>query len=570
MFDNKAIIQQVKDRVNIVDVIGQRVKLQRKGANYFGICPFHNEKTSSFAVNPNKQIFHCFGCGKSGDVFEFLVDYENISFKEALEMLAGIAGIAIPKNSLQLTEEEKIQSDKINALYKVNSALKDIFHNNLFSDIGKVAREYLIFRKVPEDLWREFGLGFASHTTLEYSKLLEMEFSNEILRESQNFLNSNNTRFFGRLIFPIENTKNNVVGFGGRILGIEKDTAKYINSPESLIFKKREIFYGENKINRSLNKLVITEGYLDVISMISHGFLNTVAPLGTAISEEHLKKAVRIADNPCIALDGDNAGIHAMYLVIDKILPLLKDDGKSFNFLKLPDGNDLDNMVNENAEELRGLFQHQIILVDMLAEKLLSEITVNSPENKLRMVNAIKREVELIRPKLLQRFYCEYLNNKILVNSNTNFKFKHENRALKIKKDSIEKVIDKKSQNEFLLGLIIATPRLLDFVFEQFLNLDCDDGIKSSIMKVYSGDSSINGEILLEKLKSLGYNDTVGKIFEKNIHLRFGKKYDIEQLREIWLNLYHKVNAGSVFCGKTNNLRKWKALSSFKKKIEQD
>ncbi len=570
MFDNKAIIQQVKDRVNIVDVIGQRVKLQRKGANYFGICPFHNEKTSSFAVNPNKQIFHCFGCGKSGDVFEFLVDYENISFKEALEMLAGIAGIAIPKNSLQLTEEEKIQSDKINALYKVNSALKDIFHNNLFSDIGKVAREYLIFRKVPEDLWREFGLGFASHTTLEYSKLLEMEFSNEILRESQNFLNSNNTRFFGRLIFPIENTKNNVVGFGGRILGIEKDTAKYINSPESLIFKKREIFYGENKINRSLNKLVITEGYLDVISMISHGFLNTVAPLGTAISEEHLKKAVRIADNPCIALDGDNAGIHAMYLVIDKILPLLKDDGKSFNFLKLPDGNDLDNMVNENAEELRGLFQHQIILVDMLAEKLLSEITVNSPENKLRMVNAIKREVELIRPKLLQRFYCEYLNNKILVNSNTNFKFKRENRALKIKKDSIEKVIDKKSQNEFLLGLIIATPRLLDFVFEQFLNLDCDDGIKSSIMKVYSGDSSINGGILLEKLKSLGYNDTVGKIFEKNIHLRFGKKYDIEQLREIWLNLYHKVNAGSVFCGKTNNLRKWKALSSFKKKIEQD
>ena len=570
MFDNKAIIQQVKDRVNIVDVIGQRVKLQRKGANYFGICPFHNEKTSSFAVNPNKQIFHCFGCGKSGDVFEFLVDYENISFKEALEMLAGIAGIAIPKNSLQLTEEEKIQSDKINALYKVNSALKDIFHNNLFSDIGKVAREYLIFRKVPEDSWREFGLGFASHTTLEYSKLLEMEFSNEILRESQNFLNSNNTRFFGRLIFPIENTKNNVVGFGGRILGIEKDTAKYINSPESLIFKKREIFYGENKINRSLNKLVITEGYLDVISMISHGFLNTVAPLGTAISEEHLKKAVRIADNPCIALDGDNAGIHAMYLVIDKILPLLKDDGKSFNFLKLPDGNDLDNMVNENAEELRGLFQHQIILVDMLAEKLLSEITVNSPENKLRMVNAIKREVELIRPKLLQRFYCEYLNNKILVNSNTNFKFKRENRALKIKKDSIEKVIDKKSQNEFLLGLIIATPRLLDFVFEQFLNLDCDDGMKSSIIKVYSGDSSINGEILLEKLKSLGYNDTVGKIFEKNIHLRFGKKYDIEQLREIWLNLYHKVNAGSVFCGKTNNLRKWKALSSFKKKIEQD
>lgn len=570
MFDNKAIIQQVKDRVNIVDVIGQRVKLQRKGVNYFGICPFHNENTSSFAVNPNKQIFHCFGCGKSGDVFEFLVDYENISFKEALEMLAGIAGIAIPKNSLQLTEEEKIQSDKINALYKVNSALKDIFHNNLFSDIGKVAREYLIFRKVPEDSWREFGLGFASHTTLEYSKLLEMEFSNEILRESQNFLNSNNTRFFGRLIFPIENTKNNVVGFGGRILGIEKDTAKYINSPESLIFKKREIFYGENKINRSLNKLVITEGYLDVISMISHGFLNTVAPLGTAISEEHLKKAVRIADNPCIALDGDNAGIHAMYLVIDKILPLLKDDGKSFNFLKLPDGNDLDNMVNENAEELRGLFRHQIILVDMLAEKLLSEITVNSPENKLRMVNAIKREVELIRPKLLQRFYCEYLNNKILVNSNTNFKFKRENRALKIKKDSIEKVIDKKSQNEFLLGLIIATPRLLDFVFEQFLNLDCDDGIKSSIIKVYSGDSSINGEILLEKLKSLGYNDAVGRIFEKNIHLRFGKKYDIEQLREIWLNLYHKVNAGSVFCGKTNNLRKWKALSSFKKKIEQD
>lgn len=570
MFDNKAIIQQVKDRVNIVDVIGQRVKLQRKGANYFGICPFHNEKTSSFAVNPNKRIFHCFGCGKSGDVFEFLVDYENISFKEALEMLAGIAGIEIPKNSFQLTEEGKIQSDKINTLYKVNLALKDIFHNNLFSDIGKVAREYLIFRKVPEDSWREFGLGFASHTTLEYSKLLEMEFSNEILRESQNFLNSNNTRFFGRLIFPIENTKNNVVGFGGRILGTEKDTAKYINSPESLIFKKREIFYGENKINRSLNKLVITEGYLDVISMISHGFLNTVAPLGTAISEEHLKKAMRIADDPCIALDGDNAGIHAMYLVIDKILPLLNDDGKSFNFLKLPDGNDLDSMVNENAEELRRLFQHQILLVDMLAEKLLSEITVNSPENKLRMVNAIRREVELIKPKLLQRFYYEYLNNKILVNNNINFQFKHENGTLKVKRNFVEKVIDKKSQNEFLLGLIISTPQLLDFVFEQFLNLDCDDGIKSSIIKEYSGDSSINCEILLEKLKIFGYNDIVGKIFERNIHLRFGEKYDIEQLRGIWLNLYYKVNTDSVFCGKTNNLKKWKALSSFKKKIEQD
>lgn len=570
MFNNKAIIQQVKDRVSIVDIIGQRVKLQRKGANYFGICPFHNEKTSSFVVNPNKQIFHCFGCGKSGDVFEFLVDYENISFKEALEMLAGIAGVEIPKNSFQLTEEEKIQGNKINILYKVNSALKDIFHNNLFSDIGKVAREYLILRKVPEDSWREFGLGFASHTTLEYFKLLEIGFSNDILRESQNFLNSNNTRFFGRLIFPIENTKNNIVGFGGRILGTEKNTAKYINSPESLIFKKREIFYGENKINRSLNKLVITEGYLDVISMISHGFLNTVAPLGTAISEEHLKKAMRTADNPCIALDGDNAGIHAMYLVIDKILPLLKDDGKSFNFLKLPDDNDLDSMVNENAGELRRLFQHQILLVDMLAEKLLSEITINSPESKLRMVNAIRREVELIKPKLLQRFYCEYLNNKILVNSDTNFKFKHENRTLKIKKDSIEKIIGQKSQNEFLLGLIIATPQLLDFVFEQFLSLDCDDGIKNSIIRLYSGDSSINGGILLEKLKTLGYNDVISKVFERNIHLRFGEKCDIEQLKEVWLNLYYKVNADNVFCSETNNLRKWKALSSFKKKIEQD
>ena len=203
-----AFIDEVRINNDIVDIVSKYIILKRSGRNFSGLCPFHKEKTPSFSVSPDKQIFHCFGCGKSGDVFSSLIDYENISFKEALETLAGIAGIEIPKNAFQLTDEEKQQNNKIDSLYTINESLKSIFHNNLFSDIGKDAREYLILRKIPEDVWREFGLGFASHTTSEYTKLIEMGFSVDLLKESQNFLNTNNTRFFGRLIFPIENTQN--------------------------------------------------------------------------------------------------------------------------------------------------------------------------------------------------------------------------------------------------------------------------------------------------------------------------------------------------------------------------
>jgi len=565
MFENRDIIQQIKDRISIVDLIGQRVKLQRKGTSYFGICPFHNEKTSSFSVNPARQIFHCFGCGKKGDIFEFVQAYENISFKEALDMLAGIAGVEVPKPKPK-SEAEKIQDSKIDTLYKINTALKEIYHKNLFSDAGKDARDYLRLRHIKEDTWRDFGLGFASKTTAEYSSLLDMGIDAQSLQESGNFLSSGSTKFFGRLIFPIEDIKNRVVGFGGRVLIDEKDSPKYLNSPESAIFKKREIFFGENKINRSLNKLIITEGYLDVISMVSNGFLNTVAPLGTAISEEHVKKALRFSDNPLIALDGDGAGLHAMYSVAEKILPALKDDGRSFVFVKLPQGADLDSMVHGDVDELKESLEHPILLVDMLKEKLESEININSPEKKLAMVREIRRLSDTVTHPLLKKFYYDALIKKVFVEG------KVDNSPQKRwgqRKNLIEipKIYEKSAQQDFLLGLVIQWPQLLDEIFEQFLNLDCNDSIKDSIISVYSEDSSINGKLMLDKLKSLGYNTIIKRIFENSIHFRFCEEYRLEQLSQIWLNIYEKVQ-NSQGLGTLNKLKRWKVLTAFKKKID--
>lgn len=565
MFENRDIIQQIKDRISIVDVIGQRVKLQRKGTSYFGICPFHNEKTSSFSVNPARQIFHCFGCGKKGDVFEFVQAYENISFKEALDMMAGIAGVEIPKPK-QKSEAEKTHDNKIDTFYKINAALKEIYHNNLFSDAGKDARDYLRSRHIKEDTWRDFGLGFASKTTTEYYSLMDDGFDEHFLKESGNFLTNGSTRFFGRLIFPIEDIRKRVVGFGGRILVDEKDSPKYLNSPESAIFKKREIFFGENKINRSLNKLIITEGYLDVISMVSNGFPNTVAPLGTAISEEHVKKALRFADAPLVALDGDVAGLHAMYSVAEKILPVLKDDGRSFVFVKLPQGADLDSMVHGSKEELKELLDHPVLLVDMLKEKLESEINVNSPEKKLAMVREIRRISDTVTHSLLKKFYYDSLIKKIFVENKLS---DGVGKKITLYKKSLEipKIHEKSAQQDFLLGLVIQWPQLLDEIFEQFLNLDCNDSIKDYIISVYSGDSSVNGKLMLDKLKTNGYNSLVKRIFENSIHFGFCREYRLDQLSQIWLNIYNKVQNQKEF-GTLNKLKKWKTLTAFKKKID--
>jgi DNA primase len=349
---NDNIVEEIKSRLDIVDIISEHVDLKRAGQNYKGLCPFHSEKTPSFTVSPSKQMFHCFGCNKGGDVFGFVMNYENLTFQETLSMLAQKAGVTIDSSEGRQAASKKGLKETLFALY---SEAASFFVQNLSKNSHVL--KYVAQRGVSPETSEKFQIGYSlSQWDSLYSHLDKKGFSKDAMKVSRliSFSDKGAYDFFReRLMFPIRDTQGRIIAFGGRTLSESKSIPKYINSTDSPIFKKGDTCYGLDSAKNAIAQKgysIIVEGYLDAIICYQHGFINTVAPLGTALTQGHIKKLKRLSNNILLVFDGDPAGISAT----KRTLEIAYAEGMTAKVLLLPSGEDPDSFLRKyGAEEFK-------------------------------------------------------------------------------------------------------------------------------------------------------------------------------------------------------------------------
>jgi len=349
---NESKIEEIRSSLSIVDVISGYVQLRKRGRNYLGLCPFHTEKTPSFTVSEDKQIYHCFGCHAGGNVFKFLMDYEKISFIEAVQELANRLGIEIEYESAPGDERQ----NELELLYDINTEAAKYFYNNLHnSDEGEIARKYLQERKIKPQTMKTFGLGYSLRSWENFlnfakEKKLDLERVTELGLIGRNDDGRSYDKFSGRLIFPIFSPNGRVIAFAGRVLDEREKAAKYLNSPESQIYYKGRILYGlsfaKDEI-RKLDKAILVEGYMDLISLFQAGVKNVVAVSGTALTEDQVQLLSRYSKNVVLLFDADTAGIKASMRSIEL---LLKRDVE-VKIATLPSGEDPDSFINNYGKE---------------------------------------------------------------------------------------------------------------------------------------------------------------------------------------------------------------------------
>lgn len=367
------IIDRIRNSIDIVEVLSDYLPLKKSGQNYKGLCPFHSEKTPSFIVSPSKQLYHCFGCGAGGDVFNFLVQYENLSFPETVRILAKKAGIKIEVK----TRDPRLKTEK-ESLLKVNKTAEEYFHKILIGPQGKVTREYLFKRGIKDKTIEDFKLGFSLPA---WGGLLttmgERGYSPEILQKTGLIIPREDRkgyydRFRGRIIFPIYNIEGDVIGFGGRVL--DDTLPKYLNSPETLIYRKGENLYALNKAKDYIRKepLILVEGYMDVIALHQAGITNTAATLGTALTKGHLKAITRFTKKVVIIFDADPAGKKAASMGLDIFI----EGGIDVRIVSLPSGDDPDSFImREGKDKFMNLLHGASNLIDFSLKQILDQDT---------------------------------------------------------------------------------------------------------------------------------------------------------------------------------------------------
>ena len=407
----KDFIDFLKERASALDIVPKYVKLIKKGKDWFGRCPFHSEKTGSFKVDANLGLYYCFGCGAHGDMINFVMEMEKLSFAEAVKHIADMYGIQVPEDRENFRPEDDIK----NKMYAVMEIAKEFFVHQLNSDFGREAKEYLKNRNISDESILKFQLGFASNEEKLVDQLKKNGFSEEIIIKTGLFFKNQYksgliSKFSGRITFPIIDYKGKCVGFGGRIIK-KIDAAKYINSPETEIFIKNHQLYGYSLARKSKSReIILVEGYLDVIAMHQAGFDATVAPLGTAISETQINMCWRVCDNPIICLDGDSAGVKASFRWLDKILPVLIP-GKSFRFARLPQDSDPDSLIlNDQCDIISSSLNNALFLSDWMWEGAFLLYPSETPEQKAAIIKMLKEKTGQIKDGSIQSLYIQYMN----------------------------------------------------------------------------------------------------------------------------------------------------------------
>ena len=403
------LLEEIRLNNDIVDVVSEYVRLERRGKYYFGICPFHKEKTASFTVTPGRQIFNCFGCGRGGNVFHFIMGIENLDFIDSVKFLADRARIELPEDGGR-QERDKARLKK--KLYEINKAAARYFYENLQSPVGYDARKYLERRNIDNSAIRKFGLGFSDtsgHSLLDHLK--SQGFSEEEIVKSGLVIKERgglHDRFKARIMFPIIDVVGNIIGFGGRV--IDSSKPKYMNSPETLIYNKRKSLYGLNFAkNTPDRRAVVVEGYMDVISLHRRGIIGSVASLGTSLTENQGRLLKKYFDKVIIAYDADAAGMKAAM----KGLDLLDRIGCDVSVLRIPGGMDPDDYINRHgADKFRDLLEKALPLVEYKIEVYREMYDDGTTEGRIRFVNTMAEVLSGIDNNVEVELYIKKIANE--------------------------------------------------------------------------------------------------------------------------------------------------------------
>jgi DNA primase len=399
----QGFIDDLLNRTDILDVVSSRVQLKKAGKNFTACCPFHKEKTPSFSVSPDKQFYYCFGCGAGGNALGFVMDHDNLDFVQAVEDLAKAAGMEVPREESRRGSKPRQPTDS--PLYPLLTAAAEYYRQALRQHPArKSAVEYLKGRGLTGEIARDFGLGFAppgwdnllrhlSSDTLQQRAMIDAGLLVENADTGKRY-----DRFRDRVMFPIRDSRGRVIAFGGRVLGDDKP--KYLNSPETPVFHKGQELYGlyeARKFNRNLDEIIVVEGYMDVIALAQQGLRNAVATLGTATSEEHIKRLFRIVPSILFCFDGDQAGRNAAWRALEAALGSLQD-GRKARFLFLPEGEDPDTLIRaEGLDAFRArIAQHAQPLADYFFEQLAAEADPRSLEGKAHMATLAAPLIDLV------------------------------------------------------------------------------------------------------------------------------------------------------------------------------
>ena len=544
----RELVEEIKLRLKVSDVVSKKVKLKPRGKEFVGLSPFSNEKTPSFTVSDEKGFYHCFSSGEHGSVFDFVMKTENLTFKEAVKKLASYAGIKIEESTYK--KQDVLIQNKIKNLKNILRLSSDWYHYNLKRELktNKYLQEIFKKRNFSENVINNFYLGYApkKNDTL-YNYLRSKNFSSkDILDSGLIIVSSKNNekfdRFNYRIIFPIYDYFSNVVGFGGKALA-PNQIGKYVNSPSTDLFKKGDLLFGWQQCkNNPMQKdeLYIVEGYTDVISMHNAGFKNTVAPLGTAITTKQIICSWRISKEPLICMDGDEAGEKAAKRIPELIFPHLKP-GYSLSFCKLPSEEDPDSLiVSKNFKELNSAFENKLLLVDYVWNNLIYGKNYNTPEKRAELEQDINRLLSLINDFTVKKNYKNFFREKFF----QEFRFSgkkiqsNENKKYLLNKNVIN---TNRITERILIGTIILYPSLLNDISSNFKSINFFNEkfntLKDAIISLYSKKKTIENLNIRATLLNSEYKGIVLEIIDKSIllHAPFLKnKSNINLILERW------------------------------------
>jgi DNA primase len=561
-------LDEIRIRVSLPEVIGRKVRLVKKGREYSGLCPFHNEKSPSFTVNDEKGFFHCFGCGAHGDVIGYVMQSQNLGFLEAVESLASEAGLEVPRATPQ--ERERVFKQK--TLVEVMEAAAGFFQAQLDSQAGAAARAYLDQRGLDRAAIERFRLGYApgfSGGQGLLKQFLLREFPEDMLIEAGLVKQPDDGRdsfdyFRDRVMFPILDRAGRVIAFGGRVMGDGKP--KYLNSPDTPLFHKGRVLYGLSWARAGVGKgasLVVTEGYMDVIALHRAGFEGAVAPLGTALTEEQLEELWKLTPEPTLCFDGDAAGQRAASRGLDRALPLLKA-GRSLKFAVLPAGEDPDSLIGRQGNlAMQAVLDGAKPLAEVLFAQELAAKPIDTPERRADLTHRLNARAFAIADEGLKREYQYFFKNKLYEQGRPQPRVAMRQKSFKDRNGRFKQAppeavsgarltlgtqaVERRRQ-ELLVAMVLVRPDLLDDHVEEFAHLVLTapdlDKLRREILNVHAANSSLDADTLQHHLTNHGFVRDVERLLGHQVsaHTQFAGPADRETTRLGWLqalSLWH-------------------------------
>lgn len=570
---SEEILNEVRQSNDIVDVISQYVHLKRSGRNFFGLCPFHNEKSPSFSVSPDKQIFHCFGCGVGGNVITFVSNIEGLSFVETIQMLAERANIQLPTLDNNVDMKKEILRDKV---YKINEFATEYYHQNLYKPQAKIAQEYVKKRQLSNETLKSFRIGFSGKFDELYKELKKQGFEEQEILESglvnKNERNQYIDRYRNRLMFPICDERGRVIAFGGRVLDDSKP--KYINSPENIVYSKGRHLFGLNVAKKgNTKKLLIVEGYMDVISLHQRGITNVVAPLGTALTQQQGWLLRKNTEQIILSFDSDDAGLQAKI----RALNILENMGCDIRILNIEGAKDPDEYILKyGTARFSNLLEKSLSVIEFNVKLLKKDLDLENTNDKIKFLNEIAKLISKVDNTIEREIYIEKIAkeydiskesiyaevNKLTYKRITSEKVLEKSKPIithKQKEKTIEISPEIKRRENTIISILVNSQRETFEILKQNITPDefYDEINRKIVQKLYEGfekgNSNING--IINKLEQDEQNQ---------ITMIMSDDYEIDNLEKAIddiIKLYEKEKL---------NKRKFEIIESLDKDLNLD